>query len=83
MTPSYKVRSIDWMEDEDAAFETKWAYDEESAVIEWCEYLDKQSGFADGYPDDHEVEVIAPDGTASRYTVSTDWSPSFYANQKS
>lgn len=77
----YKVRSIDWCDSEDDAYEVD-AHGPHAAVQEWCSSMDGNSGFVDGYPDNHEVEVIHPDGTRTRHAVSTDWSPDFYVYDK-
>jgi hypothetical protein len=79
---TYIVRSIDWNDILENAVETTWAYDEESAAREWCEYHDRGGNFVGDYPDGHEVEVVAEDGTASRFTIYTDWNPHFCIHQQ-
>lgn len=78
---TYKVKSIDWRDDDDNACEFS-SFDAEDAVNDWCKHMDSNSNFIDGYPDNHEVEVIHEDGTRTRYTVSTEWSPDFYVCAK-
>lgn len=77
----YKVKSIDWSDDDSDAREFD-SYDAEDAVQDWCKSMNSDSNFVDGYPDNHEVEVIHPDGARTRHTVSTDWSPDFYVYTK-
>lgn len=80
MRGKYGVRSVDLLEDDFIEFENCW--DAEDAVNEWAKFGDSNSWFVDGYPDNHEVEVRHPDGKLTRHTVSTDWSPDFYVQDK-
>jgi hypothetical protein len=78
----YKVRSIDWQEDEDDFIEFPGAIDVDDAAHEWCKFGDSNSWFVDGYPEDHELEVLHPDGTRTRHEANTEWSPDFYVHDK-
>lgn len=80
MRKTYGIRSITWSEEEYTDFETR--FDADDIVEKWARFGDSNGWFIDGYPDDHEVEVRAPDGTLTRHTVSTDWSPDFYVYDK-
>lgn len=81
MTTPYKVKSIDWRDDE--WFVATTAYDADDAVHEWAAAMDADSGFTEGgYPDNHEVVVLAPDGTLTRHLVCTDLYPAFYVYDK-
>lgn len=71
---SYKVRSITWQADEADSFD---AYDDEDAADEWCKEMERNSNFSDGYPDSHELEVTAPDGTVTIVEVDTEFEPQY------
>lgn len=80
MLQQYRIRSIDDNEKDDTEFNFKTtAFGPDDAVQDWCRWMDSQSNFVDGYPNQHEVEVIAPEGNVTRLLVSTDWSPEFYS----
>jgi hypothetical protein len=70
----YKVRSITWRSDDATTFN---AYDDEDAAEMWCKEMERNSNFTDGYPDNHELEVIAPDGTVTVVEVSTEFEPQY------
>lgn len=70
----YKVRSITWRSDEQDSFE---AYDDEDAAELWCREMERNSNFADGYPDNHELEVTGPDGTVTIVEVDTEFEPQY------
>lgn len=80
MRGMYGVRSVDWAEEDFYEFEN--CLDTHDAVDEWARFGNSNSWFTDGYPDNHEVEVRAPEGTLTRHMVSTDWSPDFYVHDK-
>lgn len=74
---SYQVRSITWSgsANDKQSFD---AFDDEDAAEMWCKEMERNSNFADGYPDNHELEVTAPDGTVTMVEVDTDWEPNYY-----
>lgn len=75
----YKVRSITWGETEPDDFE---AYDDEDAAELWCKHMQRNGNFSDGYPQDHELEVTAPDGALTVVVVDTDWEPTFFVRSR-
>lgn len=75
----FKVYSVDWRDDEPTDV---FGWDAEDAALEWCNIMDGNSNFVDGYPERHELRIVAPYGTEKRFLVSTDWSPQFYASEK-
>jgi hypothetical protein len=77
----YHVFSITWGEDEHDASAVD-AHGPRTAAHRWCELMDQHSNFVDGYPDNHEVEVIDPNGKRTRYIIGTDWSPDFHITDK-
>lgn len=76
---TYKVRSITWRDDESEPFD---AYDDEDAAELWCKHMASNGNFSDGYPDNHELEVTAPDGTVTLVEVDTDWEPIYYPRSR-
>lgn len=79
----YRVRSINWLEEDDAEENFKTTdFSADCAVESWCRWMDSNSNFVDGYPDRHEVEVIDAEGSRTRILVSTDWHPEFYTYAK-
>lgn len=79
---TYKVRSITWGDDADN-FEEFKAYDDEDAAEMWCKQAQSNGNFSDdGYPDNHELEVTAPDGTVTLVEVDTDWEPQYYCRTR-
>lgn len=75
------MRSITWQQDADDK-EPFDAYDDEDAADEWCKQAASNGNFVDGYPDDHELEVTAPDGVVTVVEVSTDWEPQYYCHSR-
>lgn len=75
----YRVRSITWRSDEKDSFD---AYDDEDAAELWCREMERNSNFADGYPDNHELEVTAPDGTVTVVEVDTEFEPQYFCRTR-
>lgn len=75
----YRVRSITWRSDEKDSFD---AYDDEDAAEMWCKEMERNSNFVDGYPNNHELEVTAPDGTVTIVEVDTEWEPSYLCRSR-
>ncbi|MGB3042483.1 MAG: hypothetical protein WBB98_04795 [Xanthobacteraceae bacterium] len=75
----YKVRSITWREGEADTFN---AYDDEDAAEMWCKEMERNSNFVDGYPDNHELEVTAPDGIVTVVEVDTEFEPQYYCRTR-
>lgn len=71
----HKVRSISNGDDDSTSFN---AYDDEDAAEMWCKEMERNSNFCDGYPDNHELEVTAPDGTVTVVRVDTEFEPNYY-----
>ncbi|CAH1678277.1 hypothetical protein CHELA41_24513 [Hyphomicrobiales bacterium] len=80
MRKLYKVYCPDWGEDDETVDDpflmTAWSPDE--AIEGWCDYGDRHGWFADGYPQDLLLRVVADDGAETLHRASTDWSPHFY-----
>lgn len=77
----FKVRSIEWGDSYEHTHPIE-AYDEYDAVEIWCNACWSCGSFVDGYPENHEVEVMDAKGSVTRLIAETEMVPSFLVYDK-
>lgn len=78
MRHQYQVFSVDWMDDSPFIVT---CHDRDEACEDWAEYMERCGEFADGFPKNHELRVVGPDGE-TRHIVNTDFTPTYHVSDK-